>query len=51
MTDFKTFEYSEKNGDATLILTEQDEEQANRRLREIVKNEDEQNWRLSHVTD
>jgi hypothetical protein len=45
MGDFKTFEFAEKNGDGVLIFAEEDEEQALRRLREVVKFPEF--WRLS----
>ena len=35
--EFKTFEYAETNGDGVLIFSEQNEEQAERRLKEVVK--------------
>ncbi len=47
--EFKTFEYAEKNGDGVLIFSEEDEEQADRRLKEVVKFP--QFWRLSNIRE
>ncbi len=35
--EFKTFEYAQKNGDAVIVFSEQDEEQAEERLKQVVK--------------
>lgn len=46
---YKTFQYAEKNGDATLTFSEQTEEDADKRLKEIVIIVS--GWRLSNILE
>ena len=47
--EYKTFEFAERNGDAVIIFSEQDEEQAIKRLKQIV--ESPFNWRLANIIE
>ncbi len=47
--EFKTFEYAQKNGDAVLIFSEQTEEQAEERLKQVAKFP--LDWRLSNTIE
>ena len=47
--EYKSFEYAERNGDAVLVFSEEIEEDAERRLKEIVKFPT--SWRLSDIRE
>lgn len=47
--EFKTFEYAEKNADGVLIISEESEEQAQKRLEKTVRYPCD--WRLEHIRE
>ena len=47
--EFKTFEYAQKNGDGVIIFSEQTEEDAEEKLKQIVRFP--LDWRLQHIKE